>query len=43
MMRIPARRSLLMLLALAALALAFAGYLRPGFVIDLANQLWLCL
>lgn len=43
MMRLPARGPLLMLLVLAALAMAFAGYLRPGFVVDLANQLWLCL
>lgn len=43
MMRISVRRSLWMLLAMAALGSAFAGYLRPGFVIDLANQLWLCL
>lgn len=43
MMRLSLRRLLLMLLTLAALALGFAGYLRPGFVVDLANQLWLCL
>ncbi len=24
------------------LALVFAAYLRPGFVLDVANRLWLC-
>ena len=28
--------------ALAALALVFASYLRPDFVVDLANQVWAC-
>ena len=37
------RRSLVTLLTVLLLSLAFAGYLRPGFVVDLANQLWLCL
>lgn len=27
---------------IAALALAFAGYLRPAFVVDLANRIVLC-
>ncbi len=34
--------SLLLLLAAAAMTTAFLAYLRPGFVLDLANQLWLC-
>ncbi len=37
------RQSLLMLLGAALLALAFYGYLRPAFVVDLANRIWLCL
>jgi len=28
--------------AVAALALAFAAYLRPEVAVDLANQLWNC-
>ncbi len=36
-------RPLLALLGAAVLALAFAGYLRPAFVVDLANRIWLCL
>ncbi|MFT3720237.1 hypothetical protein [Pseudorhodoferax sp.] len=28
--------------ALAALAGVFALYLRPDFMVDLANQLWAC-
>lgn len=27
---------------IAALALAFVGYLRPSFVVDLANRIVLC-
>ena len=30
------------LLVAAVLALVFAAYLRPGFVLDVANRLWLC-
>jgi hypothetical protein len=26
----------------AVLALAFASYLRPGFMLDLANRIYLC-
>lgn len=37
------RRSLLALSGAALLAVAFAGYLRPAFVVDLANRIWLCL
>lgn len=36
-------RPLLALLGATALALALAGYLRPAFVVDLANRIWLCL
>ena len=36
------RSSLLMLLLAAVMAAAFLAYLRPGFMLDLANQLWLC-
>ena len=36
------KSSLLMLLLAALLAAAFLAYLRPGFMLDLANQLWLC-
>ncbi len=37
-------RSHLLFALLTALLLgaAFLAYLRPGFVIDLSNQLWLC-
>jgi hypothetical protein len=28
--------------AFAVLALAFAAYLRPGFMLDLANRIYLC-
>lgn len=31
-----------LLLAAALLACVFAAYLRPGFTVDLFNQLWLC-
>lgn len=37
------RKPLLMTLGASLLALAFAGYLRPAFVVDLANRVWLCL
>jgi hypothetical protein len=36
------RLPLLLLLA-ALLAATFLAYLRPGLMLDLANQLWLCL
>jgi hypothetical protein len=36
------RSSLLGLIATALAALAFVSYLRPGFVVTVANQLWLC-
>ncbi|HYD79005.1 MAG TPA: hypothetical protein VEC06_04290 [Paucimonas sp.] len=36
-------KSMLLYLALAAaLALAFAAYLQPSFVVDLANRIILC-
>jgi hypothetical protein len=35
-------RFLLGALLVAVLALAFAGYLRPSFVVDLANRIILC-
>jgi hypothetical protein len=37
------RRLLLACAFIVALALAFAGYLRPAFVVDLANRFILCL
>ncbi len=37
------RQLLILLLGTLLLALAFAAYLRPGFIIDLSNQLWLCI
>ncbi len=38
-----ARRQLpILLLGALLLACAFFAYLRPGFVIDLSNLLWLC-
>lgn len=33
---------LIMLLTAALLATVFVGYLRPGFIVDLTNQIWLC-
>lgn len=35
-------RALLALVAAIVLALLFAAYLRPGFVLDMANRIWLC-
>ena len=32
----------LALLVCALISVVFLAYLRPGFVLDLANQLWLC-
>jgi hypothetical protein len=31
-----------LILGVIVLALVFAAYLRPGFVLDVANRLWLC-
>ena len=36
------RRALMALAAAALLAVVFAAYLRPGFVLDVANRIWLC-
>jgi hypothetical protein len=36
------RSSLVGLLLIAMAALAFVSYLRPNFVVMVANQFWLC-
>ncbi len=36
------RQLLYLLLGVLLLACAFVAYLRPGFIVDLSNQLWLC-
>lgn len=36
-------RAVLTILVAAILAVVFQAYLKPGFIIDIANQLWLCL
>ena len=36
------RRLLLKLVIAAVLALTFLAYLQPGFVVDLANRIYLC-
>lgn len=41
-MRDRIKRLLLLAALIAVLALAFAGYLRPAFVVDLANRIVLC-
>jgi len=41
-MRPRLRLSLLGLILAAIAATAFMGYLRPNFVVSVANQLWLC-
>jgi hypothetical protein len=41
-MRDRIKRLLLGATFIAALALAFIGYLRPAFVVDLANRIILC-
>lgn len=43
MRRLNAVSVLLMLLGAAILAVVFQAYLKPGFIIDIANQLLLCL
>ena len=35
-------RMLAAIVVAAVLALVFVAYLRPGFVLDVANRLWLC-
>ena len=36
------RSGLLWLILAAIAALAFVSYLRPNFIVTVANQLWLC-
>lgn len=36
------QRTLLLALALAALAGVFSLYLRPDFLLQLSNQIWAC-
>ena len=43
MRRLNALSALLILLGAAILAVVFQAYLKPGFIIDIANQLLLCL
>lgn len=43
MRRLNALSALLMLLGAAVLAIVFQAYLKPGFIIDIANQLLICL
>ena len=43
MMRVYALRLLLIVLGAATLGAVFQAYLKPGFIIDIANQLLLCL
>lgn len=35
-------RALLWVAGAAVLAIAFAGYLQPSFIVDLANRIYLC-
>ena len=42
MKRVNPRRALLLALGAAMLAAIFQAYMRPGFIIDIANQLLLC-
>ncbi len=42
-MRPRVRQSLLAAFGAGLLAVAFYGYLRPAFIVDVANRLWLCL
>ncbi len=37
------QQPLFLLLATMLTACAFVAYLRPGFIVDLSNQLWLCM
>jgi hypothetical protein len=41
-MRDKLKRLLLAIVLIAVLAIAFAAYLRPSFVLDLANRIILC-
>lgn len=42
-MKYPLLRALLVVSGIAVLALAFMAYLRPAFILDLANRFILCL
>jgi hypothetical protein len=37
-----AKRILIWVAAFAALGAVFMAYIRPEFVVELANQIWLC-
>ena len=43
MRRLNALSALLMLLGATVLTIVFQAYLKPGFIIDIANQLLMCL
>ncbi|MEK0428823.1 MAG: hypothetical protein RL001_1350 [Pseudomonadota bacterium] len=43
MSRLNVLRTVLMMLGAAILAIVFQAYLKPGFIIDIANQFLLCL
>ncbi|MEY2823877.1 MAG: hypothetical protein RLZZ20_10 [Pseudomonadota bacterium] len=43
MRQLNALRLVLMLLGATMLAIVFQAYLKPGFIIDIANQFLLCL
>ena len=43
MRRLNTLSALLMLLGATVLAIVFQAYLKPGFIIDIANQLLMCL
>ena len=43
MSRLNVLRTVLMMLGAAVLAIVFQAYLKPGFIIDIANQFLLCL
>jgi hypothetical protein len=36
------KRVLIWAVAMAALAAVFMAYIRPEFMVELANQIWLC-
>lgn len=43
MIRVHRTRLVLLLLAAVLVALIFSAYLQPGFMLDLANRLFLCM
>ena len=43
MSRLTALRVVLILLGAMMLGIVFQAYLKPGFIIDIANQFFLCL